>query len=113
MSVDLPQLVWTDLSAAVESILDQSLRNLELIVVDDAWNDDTQEILTELGKRAAEGRETENFIVLDEAIAPDEPAKPRIGLVMLASLMLGLIGGTFIVLAREGAADVREAPKKR
>jgi len=62
--------------------------------------------------RVAEGRETENFIVVDEAIAPKKPAKPRMGLVMLASLMLGLIGGTFIVLAREGAARAHEAHKK-
>jgi len=63
--------------------------------------------------RVAEGQETENFIVLDEAIVPKKPAKPRMGLVILASLMLGLIGGTFVALLQEGTAGMREARKKR
>jgi len=46
--------------------------------------------------RVAEGRESENFIVLDDAIVPEKPAKPRVLLTLAAALVLGLMFGVLI-----------------
>jgi len=48
----------------------------------------------------AEGRETENFVVLDEAIAPKKPAKPRVMLTLAAALMMGPIFGVLAATAQ-------------
>jgi len=50
--------------------------------------------------RVAEGRETENFVVLDEAIAPKKPAKPRVMLTLAAALMMGPIFGVLAATAQ-------------
>jgi len=50
--------------------------------------------------RVAEARDTDNFIVLDEAKVPEKPAKPRVKLVLAAALMLGMMLGVVIATAQ-------------
>jgi uncharacterized protein involved in exopolysaccharide biosynthesis len=52
--------------------------------------------------RITEGRETDNFIVLDDAVMPDRPARPRVKLSLAAALVLGLLGGSLLALIQEG-----------
>lgn len=60
-------------------------------------------LLAELAKaRIAEGRDTDNFIVLDEAVVPDKPAKPSAPLLLAVSIVLGLMGGGFLAVVQEG-----------
>lgn len=49
---------------------------------------------------ATEGRDIDNFIVLDKAVPDDEPAKPRVLLTLAASLVVGLMLG--IAVATSG-----------
>ena len=48
----------------------------------------------------AEGKDTDNFIVLDEAIVPKKPAKPRVKLTLAAALMMGMMLGVLVATAR-------------
>ena len=50
--------------------------------------------------RVAEGRDTDNFIVLDDAIVPEKPAKPRVKLTLAAALVLGLMFGILAATAQ-------------
>ena len=50
--------------------------------------------------KIAEGKDTDNFIVLDEAIVQKKPAKPRIKLTLAAALMLGMMLGVLIATAQ-------------
>jgi|GEM_PF-490251 len=60
-------------------------------------------LLAEYAKaRVAEGQETEDFVVLDEAIPPEKPVKPRVKLVLAASLLLGLCVSTLMAFLQEG-----------
>ncbi len=54
--------------------------------------------------RVEEGRDTDKFIVLDDAIVPEKPAKPATKVLLLASLVLGLFGGIFVAMA-QGSFD--------
>lgn len=57
-------------------------------------------LLTEHAKaRVTEGMDSDNFIVLDEAIPEDKPAKPSIKLTLLGSGLLGLIIGMAVATA--------------
>jgi len=57
-------------------------------------------LLTEHAKaRVTEGMDSDNFIVLDEAVPEDEPAKPSIKLALLGSGLLGLIMGMAVATA--------------
>lgn len=57
-------------------------------------------LLTEHAKaRVTEGMDSDNFIVLDEAVPEDEPAKPSRKLTLLGSGLLGLILGMAIATA--------------
>jgi uncharacterized protein involved in exopolysaccharide biosynthesis len=47
--------------------------------------------------RVTEGRDPNSFVVLDEAVALEEPAKPRVILTLAAALMLGGMFGMMIV----------------
>lgn len=60
--------------------------------------------------RVAEGREKDAFLVLDEAIPPNKPIKPRVMLTLIAALMIGLLGGVLIAIVLEGAAAARRWP---
>jgi succinoglycan biosynthesis transport protein ExoP len=58
-------------------------------------------LIAELAKaRIAEGRESNNFIVLDEAIVPKKPAKPRVKLTLAAALLMGMMLGVLVATAR-------------
>ena len=51
-------------------------------------------LLTEYAKaKIAEDRDSGAFIVLDSAVTPEKPAKPRVALTLAAALMIGLILG--------------------
>jgi uncharacterized protein involved in exopolysaccharide biosynthesis len=50
----------------------------------------------------AEGRDADNFIVLDEAIAPEKPAKPRVKLTLAAALVIGIVFGVLIATVQGG-----------
>lgn len=55
-------------------------------------------LLAELAKaRVAESRDTDNFIVLDRAIVPDKPTKPKAALSIAMALSLGALFGILIV----------------
>jgi len=55
--------------------------------------------------RVAEGRDTDNLIVLDEAIVPKKPAKPRVKLVLLAALVLGCMLSMLIACAQPSTGE--------
>ncbi len=64
-------------------------------------------LLAEQAKaRVIEGRDTENFIVLDRAIAARSPASPRMMLTLFGAGMLGVMLGVF------GAIIIGERPAK-
>lgn len=46
-----------------------------------------------------EGKDIGNFTVLDEAVAQEEPAKPRVKITLLAALLFGCMLGIFIASA--------------
>ena len=48
--------------------------------------------------RVAEGRETDNFIVLDMAKVPEKPEKPRVKTTLAVAIMLGLVLGVAIAV---------------
>lgn len=51
--------------------------------------------------RIAEGHDTDNFIVLDEAVAQKKPAKPRVKLTLAAALLMGMMLGVLIAATQE------------
>ena len=50
--------------------------------------------------RIAEGRDTDDFIVLDAAIAPKGPSKPRTKITLIAALMCGVMLGVLTATVR-------------
>ena len=61
-------------------------------------------LLSEYAKaRIAEGKEEENFIVLDKAVPPTKPSKPNVKLVLLAAAFLGFVSGTLTVPFRRAS----------
>jgi polysaccharide biosynthesis transport protein len=54
-------------------------------------------LLAEQAKaRIAEGRDTDNFVVLDSAVVPKKPAKPRVMLSLAMALVLGAMFGVLM-----------------
>jgi uncharacterized protein involved in exopolysaccharide biosynthesis len=54
-------------------------------------------LLAEQAKaRVTEGRDSDNFIVLDKAVVPEKPVKPRLRLVLAAALLVGLTLGALV-----------------
>lgn len=46
--------------------------------------------------QVTEGRDTDGFIVLDEAIAPKDASKPRVKLTLAVALVMGVMMGVFV-----------------
>jgi len=62
--------------------------------------------------RISEGRDTGGFTVLDQAIAPKGPSKPRAPIVVVSGLLMGLMLGIFTAVIQEGLVSIRKSRRR-
>lgn len=55
--------------------------------------------------RVAEGRDSDYFIVLDKAIVPKKPAKPRVKLTLAIALVMGMTLGAVVAIMQGAPAE--------
>ena len=61
--------------------------------------------------RISEGRDANSFVVLDRAIVPEEPSKPKALLLVATMLIMGLILGMFTAVVQDGFVSMRKSRK--